>query len=991
MTLGGVSFEPTGLAPARLQHAEAVQVANCLDSALISPSSLFMANAAVAVASGAQPPMASRRSESTRKQGTSMSSMLRDAKGLALDLRQTLKQADPWDREVEFQKEALRRAYLQVIFDSAAPNNASSKASEPVTFGHMSTASSVVSSHSKTALDALSNLWLETTHGLLASYRNKLNEMDKTIAQAPQAHRKSKRDRGGQAANAQPPPGPTARRKLSQKFRTFVAQEEEFYRVLLQRLASNLFYDDVAGLKTLGIIVETVDMVSSDAPNDIDQLSKQRSRALPLVHKALIYFGDLARYRELYSDPHPTKEGAPPGRKRGKSKLPDGGDRTKNFTRAAECYHQARLLMPDDGNPSNQLAVLSTYSNDNLSTAYHYYRALAVVTPFATARINLGKLFAKLVARWFAADGGEPDGDDGVKFRAAFVALQGIYFSKERLADIEAVSLYAQDLFRRAVETRLLPSETLVKVAMMSISALWHARTYRPPKGTAEESAHVNLEPHLLIHVLSFYRILLVIGQTEVLDLVVASRDTNSGAEIPLAQLISAVFRRTVPALRILSKWLMGNLEYIARVQQRLEMRESKQRSPPSTQDAQDPHTAVDSSLDVDHTDGFALQQAIDSFWTAYADFNNAIKDAFPIAKLPSAREGGVWLEEDVDLLGFAPLRRSTRDTKPRLHGIPTDAAEVGKQVHPNEEELMRIAELQSDAVLVADSESSLVCLEHDAFVVPLHADELSPEAREAGEVAFAAKQIAAAFDMPLDQLASPSKVLPLERLSFEPDAEVELCDTLTEDDPVDLAMRIGQAEQLSLDGEDDTDEAMDDVVVYKTAHSESRRDDVAASHAFESGLSRMMMAGHGITPRGQTSPQRGSLASSPARRSLWPDQQAHQLQADLDAREAFEAMPNVTHNQVTASTSRSSFVPAHAAPTNVRPAGHLRPMTGATLGTGVSPSSRHALPQAIRATVSRGDSDLSAGAREFVSRSPQARPSALTGALASDGQADPT
>ncbi|KAM0791259.1 hypothetical protein ACM66B_005735 [Microbotryomycetes sp. NB124-2] len=973
-------------------------LAHSPDRALSMQSLSPMAAAATTRARGADDAApAPQRGQHARRQGTSMSSMLRDAKGLALDLRHTLEHADPWDREVEFQKEALRRAYLQVIFDSAPSNTRNdSTSAQPVSFGHMSTASSIVSPHSKTALDALSNLWLETTHALLNSYRTKLNEMDKTIAHAPQAHRKSRRDRNGQQPqNAQqqqqPPPGPTARRKLSHRFKTFVAAEEEFYKVLLQRLASNLTRDDVAGLKALGIVVETTEPAQSDHSDDVDTLSKQRTRALPLVHRALIYFGDLARYKEMFSDPNPTKEGAPPGRKRGKSRLPEAGDKAKTYTRAAECYHQARLLMPDDGNPSNQLAVLSTYSNDNLSTVYHYYRALAVMTPFSTARVNLGKLFAKLVTRWFSPGGGEPDGDDGVKFRAAFVALHGLYFVKERLGDIDALSLYAQELFRRSVEARLLTSETLVKVAMTSISALWHARTHRPSaKNANEESSHVNLEPHLVIHVLSFYRILLAIGQTEVTDLVNASRGAESEAQISLAQLISAVFRRTIPALRILSKWIMGNLEYIGRVQQRLEVRERKQRSPLSTQDAQDPSAVVDNSIDLDHISTPALQQAVDSFWTAFAGFNNAIKDAFPLAELPSAREGGVWLEEDVDLLGFAPLRRSTRDSKPLLHGIPTDAAGVGKQVHPNDEELMRIAELQSDALLVADSESSLVILEHDVFVVvSSQVDELSPEAIEARDVALAAEQIASAFNLPLGHLTTPSK-LQLDRLSFDVTAEgedVDFGDALTEDDPVDLAMRIGQAEQLSLDGEDDSDEDMDDVVVYKNSSGDGIQDVVAASRAFEaSGLSRMMMAGHDVS--GQASPQRGSLASSPARSSLWPDQpHSHPLQADSGAaRQAFEAMPNVTHNQSVTNASRNHGPAADVPLTTARP-NPLRPFNNASfpsspLGTSPTSMTLRQSPQAIRRHgLNRGDSDLSANALEFVSRSPQnARSSALAG-----------
>lgn len=181
----------------------------------------------------------------------------------------------------------------------------------------------------------------------------------------------------------------------------------------------------------------------------------RRAAVLPLAHKALVCFGDLARYAELYSDagaagPAPAAGGAGPGRKGGRGGRGGKGGaaaqavaaaerRSKSYVKAAECYNQARLLLPDNGNPSNQLAVLAQYSSDPLSSIYHYYRALTVRHPFSTARANLQITFAKALARWFPGDGaggggGEPEGDEGDRFKAAFVVLQGILFTKDRCA-----------------------------------------------------------------------------------------------------------------------------------------------------------------------------------------------------------------------------------------------------------------------------------------------------------------------------------------------------------------------------------------------------------------------------------------------------------------------------------------------------------------------------------------------------------------------------
>lgn len=157
----------------------------------------------------------------------------------------------------------------------------------------------------------------------------------------------------------------------------------------------------------------------------------------------------------------------------------------------------------------------------------------------------------------------------------------------------------------------------------------------------------------------------------------------------------------------------MGQLEYISRVEARVQAKEQRRASHRATQDAQDPVPAAASastaSPNADYdVSSHELGLALEAFWHAFADFNNSIKLAFPLDGLPSAREGGVWLEEDVDLLGFAPLRRGLKEGVAAADGMPAEVARVGQDVHPNDEQLMRIAELQADALLIADTEVSL-------------------------------------------------------------------------------------------------------------------------------------------------------------------------------------------------------------------------------------------------------------------------------------------
>lgn len=161
----------------------------------------------------------------------------------------------------------------------------------------------------------------------------------------------------------------------------------------------------------------------------------------------------------------------------------------------------------------------------------------------------------------------------------------------------------------------------------------------------------------------------------------------------------------------------MGQLEYITRVEARVEAKERKTVAKGSQresleQEAQDPAAAADESMDLSSVSSAHLAHELESFWSAYADFGNSMMLAFPLEELPSAVEGGVWLEEDVDLLGFAPLRRGMKEgvgAADAVVGQGGEIARVGKDVHPNEEQLMRVQELQVDAALVAEAEVSSI------------------------------------------------------------------------------------------------------------------------------------------------------------------------------------------------------------------------------------------------------------------------------------------
>lgn len=90
-----------------------------------------------------------------------------------------------------------------------------------------------------------------------------------------------------------------------------------------------------------------------------------------------------------------------------------------------------------------------------------------------------------------------------------------------------------------------------------------------------------------------------------------------------------------------------------------------------------------------------------------------------------------------------------------------------------------------------------MIQLVDESFVVLPSAESESPEAIEAREVALASQQLSTAFG-----LGAPDELD-----EFDGDY------AMTEDDPVDLAMRIATADRMEMDDADDDDDDDEEIV----------------------------------------------------------------------------------------------------------------------------------------------------------------------------------
>jgi tetratricopeptide (TPR) repeat protein len=155
-------------------------------------------------------------------------------------------------------------------------------------------------------------------------------------------------------------------RNIQNFFKSFLLEASNFYVSLIRRICMeknmNFVWD---------IICNSVDGAESWlyalSFNDVSQ-----KKYLITIHRSVIYLGDLARYREQKS--LGTK---------------------KEFREILHYYDVAIKLLPFNGNPYNQLAVISSHISDDLSACYFYYRSLLTIDPFPTAKENLVLLYQK--------------------------------------------------------------------------------------------------------------------------------------------------------------------------------------------------------------------------------------------------------------------------------------------------------------------------------------------------------------------------------------------------------------------------------------------------------------------------------------------------------------------------------------------------------------------------------------------------------------------
>lgn len=253
---------------------------------------------------------------------------------------------------------------------------------------------------------------MQTSYQFISHYKQSLATLERTLQSAPRHQSRQ----GGH--------GPVEYRKLLQRFRQFLADEEKFWTQFVVRYQRSFaLHEAHPVLVALNLVIPSDDANLPGLPDSGDSngasnqnhgrnhfyfppeestpapVAAEHESRLAILSKAIVCLGDIARYRELYNEAggRPKaghEDGKAPAKRAGRGGrggVPgfDSILRARNYDKAIQCYEQARLLVPYEGNSSHQLAILAFYQGDMFSSLFHYYRALCVRQPYDTASENV--------------------------------------------------------------------------------------------------------------------------------------------------------------------------------------------------------------------------------------------------------------------------------------------------------------------------------------------------------------------------------------------------------------------------------------------------------------------------------------------------------------------------------------------------------------------------------------------------------------------------
>ncbi|KAK5122608.1 hypothetical protein LTR85_003871 [Meristemomyces frigidus] len=391
------------------------------------------------------------------------------------------------------------------------------------------------------------------------------------------------------------PERPVETRQLIKLYLHFLKGSERFYRGYIHNFSARY-----GGIPELEAVAQRVKS-NGDGAGESSQppLSPEtHAKVLASCHQALIYLGDLSRYRAS-----------------------EQLDKKPDFGPALGYYGLACTLRPSSGMGHHQQAVVALEQRHHLRAIYHLYRAIVVADPHPNAANNLKLEFDKVNSAFRKGEllpKSAPHDPEGPKrmLTAWFVRMHSMCSKGEEFKEHKELEQTLLDKLVAVIKHSTVDiNTTLMRIVMVNLAAQYNAMEMFKAKQTPD---YQQAFFYFLQLNLKTYTTLLQLFNEEIraLDSIVTDEDD------PATKLTRTV-RRILPALRVYSAWLLPNVQIIA-------------------------------GLASDAT----LKDVITAFWQAYTRAIGLVADenAFGIWVLDEFR-ASYMLEEDTETLEYKPVQ----------------------------------------------------------------------------------------------------------------------------------------------------------------------------------------------------------------------------------------------------------------------------------------------------------------------------------------------
>lgn len=297
--------------------------------------------------------------------------------------------------------------------------------------------------------------------------------------------------------------------QLTRLYLSFLDESTGFYHSLIDMMASRFQLDQSPG-RFLNIY-RPLSMKSEPHVS-----LEMKDMALSVCHKCLIFLGDLARYKQLAS-----------------------AEESKDWDVPSSYYSEAVDLIPSNGNPFNQLAVIATYQNEEMDAAYYYFRSIAVRMPFMTAEENLNLIFQK-TKRTIDQDAKKAD------MKKKFLRIHSFLFLEENCEQFESRLIeFLEDFGRFYRDSNENHGDFIFKAMVINLSSAFFFAVHRNESPRKAELVHLS------------FRLLMSMAECFFSQLV------SKLHSIPVETVRSSVSEWDLAAVKVLINWFCVNTSAI--------------------------------------------------------------------------------------------------------------------------------------------------------------------------------------------------------------------------------------------------------------------------------------------------------------------------------------------------------------------------------------------------------------------------------------------